>query len=69
MEGAVKNLEDLPAILTVSEVGKVLRFSRAGAYCLVRSPGFPAIKVGRRLIVPKVAFLKWLESRAAEGLG
>ena len=47
-----KNFEDLPLILSVPEVGEVLGISRAGAYELVRSAGFPHIKIGNRIVVP-----------------
>ncbi len=42
-ESKFKNYNDLPLTLTVPEVGEVLGISRAGAYELVCSKGFPCI--------------------------
>ena len=44
-----KNYDGLPLTLTVPEVGEVLGISRAGAYELVRSKGFPCMKIGTRI--------------------
>ncbi len=48
-----KSFDDLPLTLTVMEVAEALRISRAGAYELVRSEGFPALKIGSRIVIPK----------------
>ena len=41
-----KNYEELPLMLTVPDVASVLGVSRAGAYELAHSEGFPVLKVG-----------------------
>ena len=56
-----KNYEDLPLMLTVPEVGEVLGISRAGAYELVRSAGFPHIKIGNRIVVHRDKFIAWID--------
>ncbi len=52
---------DLPVMLTAPEVGEVLGISRAAAYELVRSRGFPKLKIGSRTLIPKDKFLLWIE--------
>ena len=54
---------DLPLMLSVPEVGEVLGISRAGAYELVRSKGFPKVKIGNRIVVPKEKFIQWIEDQ------
>ena len=54
-------LEDLPLSLTVEDVAKTLGISKKNAYELCHSKGFPCVFVGRRMIVPKLAFVKWME--------
>lgn len=49
--------DQLPLMLSVPEVAAVLGISRAGAYELVRAEGFPALKIGSRIVVPKEKFL------------
>ena len=44
--------DQLPLMLTVPDVSQVLGISLAGTYELVRSDGFPAFRIGSRIIVP-----------------
>lgn len=53
--------------LTVAEVGELLGISRPKAYELAASRGFPAIHIGRRIIIPRAAFLTWLENAGGGG--
>ncbi len=62
-ESKFKNYNDLPLTLTVPEVGEVLGISRAGAYELVQSKGFPHMKVGKRILVPREKFLAWIDEQ------
>jgi excisionase family DNA binding protein len=58
----LKSFDELPLVLTVRDVSAVMGISRVGAYDLVRSDGFPTIRIGRRIAVPKAEFIKWLEN-------
>ena len=52
-KGTFKSYEDLPLMLSVPEMAAVLGISRAGAYELARSEGFPALRIGNRIVIPK----------------
>ena len=43
------SLDQLPITLRADELAAVLGISRAGAYTLMRSKGFPTIFIGKRL--------------------
>ena len=58
-----KSYQDLPLTLTAPEVGEVLGISRAAAYELVRSEGFPRMKIGKRILVPRDKFLAWIDQQ------
>ena len=58
-----KSYEDLPLMLTVPDVASVLGVSRAGAYELAHSEGFPVLKVGSRIVIPRDKFLLWIEKQ------
>lgn len=62
-ESKFKNYADLPLMLSVPEVGELLGISRAGAYELVRSKGFPKVKIVNRIVVPKDKFIQWIEDQ------
>lgn len=65
-ETKYKEYSDLPMMLTVSEMGEALGISRAAAYQLVRSRGFPSMKIGTRILVPKDKFIKWIDEQTEE---
>ena len=56
--------DDLPLMLSVAEVAAVLGISHAGAYELARSSGFPSLKIGSRIIVPRDKFLAWIDANS-----
>ena len=55
-------IEEAPACLKVPEVAAILGISRARAYELANSTGFPRIPVGKRIVIPKNAFMDWMEA-------
>ena len=58
-----KNYNDLPLTLTAQEVGEALGISRAAAYELVRSKGFPHMRIGTRILAPTDKFIQWIEDQ------
>ena len=62
-----KNYDDLPLTLTAQEVGEALGISRAAAYELVQSKGFPRMKIGTRILVPKDKFIQWINEQTEVG--
>ncbi len=62
-ESKFKNYADLSLTLNVPEVGEVLGISRAGAYELVRSKGFPHMKIGTRILIPSDKLLAWIDEQ------
>ena len=66
MEKQFKTYDGLPLMLSVQDVSAVLGISRAGAYELVKSEGFPAMNIGNRIIVPKEEFILWIKQKVSE---
>jgi len=48
------------SIMSVSDIAKELCVSMPTAYELVRQTDFPSVKVGRKYVVGRDAFLRWL---------
>ena len=65
-ECAYKNYDELPLTLNVVQVAAVLGISRAGAYELVHSEGFPALKIGSRIVVPKDRLQEWIDANTTQ---
>ena len=62
-KGTFKSYEDLPLMLSVPEMGAALGISRAGAYELARSEGFPALRIGTRIVIPKDILQEWVDKQ------
>ena len=65
-ERTYKNYDELPLMLNVVQVAAMLGISRAGAYELVHSEGFPALKIGSRIVVPKDKLREWIGANTAQ---
>ncbi len=44
-----------PTVLTVVEVAKILRIGRISAYQAIERGEVPSIRIGRRILVPRIA--------------
>lgn len=60
-ESVYKNYEELPLFLNANTVAKVLGVSPSSGYELLHESGFPALKIGNRIVVPKQEFIHWVE--------
>lgn len=49
-------------LLTVGEMGEFLRISRTKAYDIVKSKGFPKIKIDKSIRIIKSELLEWLKN-------
>lgn len=47
---------------TVTEIKKILTIGTSKCYNLVKSDGFPSIKIGNKYLVPKDEFEKWVKT-------
>ena len=63
IQSRFKSYDELPLFLNARTVAQVLGISAAGAYELLHQDGFPVLKIGSRLVVPKEKFLSWVESQ------
>ena len=59
---------DLPITLCVEDVASYLGISRVGAYNLCHSKGFPSMRIGKRILIPRDRFLEWLDKLQKEDL-
>ena len=53
--------DDGRLVLTIEEAGKLLGLGRSGTYEAARRGDIPTLRIGSRILVPKVALLKLLE--------
>ena len=58
-ESEYRSYDDLPLFLNAATVAKVLGVSLSSGYELMHEPGFPVLRVGSRMVVPKEKFILW----------
>ena len=62
-ESNYKNYDELPLFLNAATVAKVLGIAPSSSYELMHDKGFPSLRIGSRLIVPKEKFRAWVEEK------
>ena len=62
-----KDYSELPLFLNAELVAKVLGVSPSSSYELMHEPGFPILKIGNRMVVPKEKFIQWVEQNTSGG--
>ena len=62
-----KDYSELPLFLNANTVAKVLGVSPSSGYELMHDPGFPILKIGNRMVVPKEKFIQWIEQNTGGG--
>ena len=66
-ESKYKSYDDLPLFLNAELVAQVLGVSPASTYELLHKDGFPTLRVGNRMVVPKEKFIQWVEEHTKGG--
>lgn len=66
-ESKYKSYDDLPLLLNAEMVAKVLGVSPASSYELMHEAGFPTLRVGSRMVVPKEEFIRWVKENTKGG--
>lgn len=62
------NFNDLPLYLNVATVAKLLGISESSGYELVHEKGFPAFRIGSRIVIERDKLRVWLDKRMQEGV-
>ncbi len=66
-ESSYKSYDDLPLFLNSATVAKVLGVSPSSGYELMHEPGFPVLRIGNRMVVPKEQFIQWVKEHTGGG--
>ena len=60
-ESVFKSYDELPLFLNANTVAKALGVSPSTGYELMHEKGFPALRIGNRIVVPKEKFREWVD--------
>ena len=64
MKTTYTNVEDLPLTLKAHEAAAVLRISKSKVYELARTESFPAVRIGKRVVIPRDKLIEWMNAQA-----
>ena len=60
-ESNYKSYDERPLFLNAATVAKVLGIAPSSSYELIHEKNFPALRIGNWVVVPKEAFIQWVE--------
>ena len=61
-----KSFDELPLFLNAETAAKLLGISISSMYELMHEKGFPVLKIGSRLVVPREKLLTWVEQNVGK---
>ncbi len=61
-----KSFDELPLFLNAETAAKLLGISISSMYELMHEKGFPVLKIGSRLVVPRDKLLTWVEQNVGK---
>ena len=67
-ESVYKSYDELQLFLNSELEAKVLGVSSSSGYELMHQPGFPVLRVGSRIVVPKEQFIQWVMENTEGGV-
>lgn len=65
-ESVYKSYDELPLFLNAEMVASLLGISPSSGYELMHEKGFPVLRIGNRMVVPKEKFRKWVEENTGK---
>ncbi|MBO4938020.1 MAG: helix-turn-helix domain-containing protein [Oscillospiraceae bacterium] len=61
-----KSYEELPLLLNVKQLADLLGVSDSSVYELIQENGFPSLRIGKRIVIPKEELREWITARTKE---
>ena len=54
------NYDELPFLLNTTQLADLLGVSHSSVYELIQEPGFPSLRIGKRIVIPKEELRQWI---------
>ena len=65
--GVCGSIDGLPEFCTLADLSLILPVSRATLYRMAEQKRIPSLRIGRRVIIPREPFKKWIEQECGMG--
>lgn len=60
----IKSFDELPMFLNAEDISEALGIAISTTYELMKQKGFPSLKIGRRYVVERENFIKWVQKNS-----
>ena len=57
-----KSYDELPLFLNVKQLADLLGVSDSSVYELIQENGFPSLRIGKRIVIPKEELRGWIST-------
>ena len=57
-----KSYDELPLLLNVKQLADLLGVSDSSVYELIQETGFPSLRIGKRIVIPKEELRDWIST-------
>ena len=54
------NYDELPLLLNTTQLADLLGVSHSSVYELIQENGFPSLRIGKRIVIPKEELRQWI---------
>lgn len=61
-----KSYDELPLLLNVKQLADLLGVSDSSVYELIQEDGFPSLRIGKRIVIPKEELREWISARTKD---
>ena len=58
--------DELPLLLNAKQLADLLGVSDSSVYELIQGDGFPSLRIGKRIVIPKEELREWITARTKE---
>ena len=58
--------DELPLLLNVKQLADLLGVSDSSVYEIIQEGGFPSLRIGKRIVIPKEELREWISARTKE---
>ena len=61
-----KSYDELPLLLNAKQLADLLGVPDSSVYELIQGDGFPSLRIGKRIVIPKEELREWITARTKE---
>ena len=65
-EVKIQSYSDLPIFVSVPVLSQLFGISQSSCYELMHEKGFPSLRIGSRIVIPRDKLIEWIDSRVGQ---